>query len=443
MSAPRAEHRAILGLWCAALVLAASPAAAALIGHGGPVKGIAVSADGSLAVTASFDYSLIVWRLADETVQSRLLGHDGPVNAVALSADGTTAVSASDDGSVAVWDVDTGTLRRRLPTATKLAVVALSPDGLQVAAGGWDGLLYRWRLSDGAAVPPLANDGERVMALTFTADGAFLLAGGHEGSLRVWRIADNVSSQRIHAHDFALTGLTTLPNGQVVTGSLDGTLRRWTLASDNAPAELTADQQPIAALAVSSDGRFLASAGTRGDVLVWRTDADHPYLVLADTGAAVWALAFTPDDGHLLAGGADGAVRVWDLTTGVLSGRPVPPRTRTGDGRGPQLFAKCAACHTLGAEGGNKAGPPLGGLFGRPAGSVKGYAYSPALRASGIVWTEATVARLFDVGPDQFVPGSKMPLQRLVNPGDRAALIDYLKHMGGAPASSQTGSTSR
>ena len=74
---------------------------------------------------------------------------------------------------------------------------------------------------------------------------------------------------------------------------------------------------------------------------------------------------------------------------------------------------------------------------------MEGYAYSPALRASGIVWTEATVARLFDVGPDQFVPGSKMPLQRLVNPGDRAALIDYLKRMGGAPASSQTGSTSR
>lgn len=443
MSARLAERWAIFGLWCATLVLSAWPTSAALIGHGGPVKGIAISADGNFAVTASFDYSLIVWRLADETVQSRLLGHDGPVNAVALSADGTMAVSASDDGSVGVWDVAAGTLLRRLPTDTKLAVVALSPDGLHVAAGGWDGLLHRWRLSDGALAPPLDNDGERVTALAFTADGAFLLAGGHEGSLQVWRTVDDVSSQRIHAHDFAVAGLMELPHGGVVTGSLDGSLRRWILASDKEPAELVADQQSIAALAVSRDGRFLASAGTRGDVLVWQTNADHPHLVLTDTRVAIWALAFTPNGGQLLAGGADGAVRVWDLTTGVLSGRPVPSATRLGNGRGPQLFAKCAACHTLSADGGNKAGPSLAGLFGRPAGSVTGYAYSPALRASGIVWTEATVAQLFDIGPDRFVPGSKMPLQRLVNPSDRAALIDYLKHMGGAAAPNQPGSTSR
>ncbi|MFZ1427001.1 MAG: c-type cytochrome [Geminicoccaceae bacterium] len=394
-------------------------------------------------MTASFDYSLIVWRLADETVQSRLLGHDGPVNAVALSADGTMAVSASDDGSVGVWDVAGGTLLRRLPTDTKLGVVALSPDGLQVAAGGWNSLLYRWRLSDGAAAPLLDNNGERVTALAFTADGAFLLAGGHEGSLQIWRTVDDVPSQRIHAHDFAVAGLAVQPHGGVVTGSLDGSLRRWTLVSDKGPAELVADQQPIAALAVSRDGRFLASAGTRGEVLVWQTNVDHPHLVLADTRAAIWALAFTPDGDHLLAGGADGAVRVWDLATGALSGHPVPSATQPGNGRGPQLFAKCTACHSLSADGGNKAGPPLSGLFGRPAGSVAGYAYSPALRASGIVWTEATVARLFDVGPDRFVPGSKMPLQRLVNPSDRAALIDYLKRMGGAAGPKQSGSTSR
>jgi cytochrome c len=413
----------------AALLWALSPGvgSAALLGHGGPVKGIAVSADGSRAVTAGFDYSVIVWNLADETVQFRLQGHDGPVNAVTLTTQGTVAVSAGDDGSVAIWDLASGTLRQRLRTEAKLGALALSPDDAEIAAGGWDGQVHRWRLADGAPLPPLANGGERATALAFAA-GA-LLVGGHEGSLRIWDRAGSASRQ-VPAHDFALTGVAALTGGGVLTASIDRTLRRWDPSLDAWTAELAGHEQPVLAVAASRDGRRIASAGAKGEVLLWDGEASHPHLVLAGAGPTIWSLAFTPDGERLLGGGADGAVRVWDTTTGALLGQPLPQvRTQTA-GRGPELFAKCSACHTLTADGGNKAGPPLAGLFGRRAGSVATYAYSPALRESGIVWTEETVARLFDVGPDRFVPGSKMPLQRLPNPRDRTDLIAYLKRMG-------------
>jgi cytochrome c len=66
-------------------------------------------------------------------------------------------------------------------------------------------------------------------------------------------------------------------------------------------------------------------------------------------------------------------------------------------------------------------------LFGRRAGTVAGYPYSPALRNSAIVWTEQTVDRLFALGPHIVTPGSKMPLQRMADPSERAALIAYLR----------------
>src|SRR5213075_2837821 len=94
--------------------------------------------------------------------------------------------------------------------------------------------------------------------------------------------------------------------------------------------------------------------------------------------------------------------------------------------RGARLFRKCSACHELSAATGGKAGPTLHGLFGRKAGEVPGYAYSPALKASGLVWTDDTIDRLFALGPETVVPGSKMPLQRMPDPKDRAELIDFL-----------------
>src|SRR3712207_15531 len=103
------------------------------------------------------------------------------------------------------------------------------------------------------------------------------------------------------------------------------------------------------------------------------------------------------------------------------------------DARGAELFRRCSACHTLTPDGGNRAGPTLYGLFGRPAGAVPGYPYSEALRDSGIVWTEETVGDLFERGPHVVTPGSKMPRQHMPSAADRAELIAYLRRVT-APA---------
>ncbi|HEY0837033.1 MAG TPA: c-type cytochrome [Azospirillum sp.] len=109
---------------------------------------------------------------------------------------------------------------------------------------------------------------------------------------------------------------------------------------------------------------------------------------------------------------------------------PLPP----GDPvRGEALFRACAVCHTLTPDGGRRAGPTLWRVFGRPAGAVEGYRYSPALRRSGIVWSEETVARLFEVGPDVMAPGSRMPLQTIGDPQQRADLVAYLRAAADAP----------
>ena len=116
------------------------------------------------------------------------------------------------------------------------------------------------------------------------------------------------------------------------------------------------------------------------------------------------------------------------LASGAAAAQDAKPSAAApGDpARGEALFRKCAACHTLEANGRNKAGPRLFGLFGRKAGGVADFKYSPALKDSALVWTPATVDALFAQGPEALTHGSKMPMQTMSDAGDRADLIAFL-----------------
>jgi cytochrome c2 len=93
---------------------------------------------------------------------------------------------------------------------------------------------------------------------------------------------------------------------------------------------------------------------------------------------------------------------------------------------GEAVFKKsCAICHTLEA-GKNKIGPSLAGVVGRKAGSVAGFAYSAANKDSGDIWDEPTLDAYL-TAPQKFMPGTKMVFVGLKDPGDRKALIEYLK----------------
>ena len=92
--------------------------------------------------------------------------------------------------------------------------------------------------------------------------------------------------------------------------------------------------------------------------------------------------------------------------------------------RGEKRFEECVACHAL-ERGKDTVGPDLHGLFGRKAGEAADFRYSPALKRSGIVWSEQTIDT-FIADPQAVVPGNRMPFAGVPEAAARADLIAYL-----------------
>ena len=90
---------------------------------------------------------------------------------------------------------------------------------------------------------------------------------------------------------------------------------------------------------------------------------------------------------------------------------------------GEQVYVRCMACHALAYD---RVGPRHCGLFGRLAGSVPGFAYSPAMKKSKIIWNEKTLNQFLQ-NPMKMVPGTAMTYDGVPDPRDRADLVAYLK----------------
>jgi cytochrome c len=109
---------------------------------------------------------------------------------------------------------------------------------------------------------------------------------------------------------------------------------------------------------------------------------------------------------------------------------PAGPVAAEGDAEaGERVFNRCRACHVVDQEQ-NRVGPHLVGIYGREAGSVEGYRYSPALADSGIVWDDETIAAYVE-DPRGFIPGNRMAFPGIRNEQEIADLLAYLREATG------------
>src|SRR6516165_8066552 len=392
-------------IWCVMLLGAAAArgsAEAQLRGHGGPIR--------------------------DNLAEQVLRLHESAVNAVAILDDGR-AVTAGADAIIGIWTPGKPVPDRILRGHEgPIVALAVSPDGATLASASWDRTVRLWPLAGG---PPVTLEGHQQSAngVAFAPDGTAVVSAGYDATVRIWPLARAGSPIAVEL-PAPLNAATTAPDGEIAAAAADGHV--YFLSPSGQRLGLTeALPAAIVALASSHDGTRIAAAGVNGAVALIDRQSRSVVRTSAGSGVPVWAVVFLPDGRTLLTGGGDRIIRRWDAESGELLDPPErgvddPLAVFAGE-PGAQVFRACVACHSLAPDQGSRAGPSLHGIFGRRIASLPGYNYSEALEHLDIVWTPETLAKLFEIGPARYTPGTKMPEQRISSREDRDALVEFLR----------------
>ena len=239
----------------------------------------------------------------------------GAVSSAALSPDGRLAATGSWDNSIKLWDAQTGRSVRKLENAhqgyvNSVMFAPLSSNELLSASD--DGTAILWRLGEAnRPVRSFAGHRGRVMQAVFSSDGELVLTAGADRTARLWD-RDGRARQTFDGHAWAVLSCAISNDQQrVLTGSQDNTAIVWSVATGKPIAKLSGHTAPVTSVAFSADGTRVLTGSQDRTAKLWDARSGKEILTLNGHTREVTSVAFSPDGRSVLTASRDGAAMLW------------------------------------------------------------------------------------------------------------------------------------
>lgn len=244
----------------------------------GHVTDVSFSSDGGRLLTAGGEPGLfgeaVVWNVADGSVAAHLLGHRDSLNCAALSPDGTLAATGSYDQTVVLWDLASGQALRTIKGHNGAVFdLAFHPRGRILATASGDRTIKLWDVATAARLETFGQPLKEQYAVAFSPDGRYVAGGGVDNRIRVWQLSDTAQEGTNplvltrFAHEGAILRLVYSPDGgTLVSAAEDRTVTVWETTGYVQRLELERQSDWAAALDIAPDNRTLAAGRLDGSL---------------------------------------------------------------------------------------------------------------------------------------------------------------------------------
>jgi hypothetical protein len=192
---------------------------------------VAISADGSIAISGSADTTVKVWDLKDGRCL-KTLSHDSPVQAVAITSDSKKAISGSQDGKLIIWDLQSGNSKEIESNSKCIWTVAATPDENKVVFGSENGTFGILNLKNGSLQKKVGQP-SGVIAVAITSNGELALSGSEDGWLNIW----NLKTQDVLCHKKAY-------NSGILAVAITSDGKKFLLSSNNSILKISTLNEP-------------------------------------------------------------------------------------------------------------------------------------------------------------------------------------------------------
>ena len=301
------------------------------------ITSLSFSPDGRLLATASQDETTRLWEARTGKPMGPLLGHQDDVNSVAFRPDSRTLVTGSRDKTVRIWDITQNTFLATLRGhAGEVTSVAVSPDGKTVASAGKDTTVRLWDTVHHKELSILRAHTNVVNTVAFSPDGTVLASGSEDMTVKLWDVKKKEKIISIDNPEAEVETLAVSPDGTILAAALykriTGPIQILDAVNGREITTISGHAGSVYALCFSPDGKTLASAGRDEQIKLWDAargvntgtlqERDSLSIlfskVTGEDKRNVFALAFTPDGKHLVSGGQDRTLKLWDVANREL-----------------------------------------------------------------------------------------------------------------------------
>jgi WD40 repeat protein/serine/threonine protein kinase len=259
-----------------------------------------------------------LWKLCQDESSYSFTNFSSDVRSLALSPDGRF-LAAGGNQKVAMLEIATRREVADLPPSGWANSVDFSPTATNIlATGGGEGIVDLWDISTGEIVGTLSGYPNAISRAAFSPDGKKLAIAGWGTTLQLWDVERKVNLWTANAMLPIETVLFTTDGASLISGGgAIGNPLVWDVGTGKKLASLPPQHRALAfSLALSPDGKNLATGGVDSSVIVWDLSARRPLITMLGHIGPVLSLTFAQDGKHLASGGADHTVRVWDLLSG-------------------------------------------------------------------------------------------------------------------------------